>query len=339
MYEIEDIINIYDTPYIKPIKENIIKHENKYYFNHKKIFEKRILRESYIQIKDYFIEKNKIPNKLGYDYTKYITTPNQKNSLNNRKIFKDVAKNCLCCKCPNFNKDIKNYYKYKEIRNQIEEINKEINPERMANYEEFIKRRQILKQLKYINEANNILTSKGKAAREICTTDCVIIAEILISDILQNLEDEELVAFLSCFATNKSQIDINYPRINDNLNKAFDKFLKIYNEIINLEKKNNFEENIYNRRFVPEAVNAIKCWMNGAPFGEICKLTDLEEGKLYNLISRLYLFFEEIINFYLSLGIVKEGQRLENIKNNILRGIMGVQSLYLQENINFDLNK
>ena len=339
MYDIEDIINIYDTPYIKPMKENIIKHENRYYFNHKKIFVNKILRELYIQIKDYFIEKNNIPNKLDYDYTKYITTLNQKNSLNQRKKIKDAAKNCLCCKCPKFSEHIKNYYKSKEIKNQIEEINKEINPERMANYEEFIKRRQILKQLKYINEANNILTPKGKAAREICTTDCVIITEILISDILQNLNDDELVAFLSCFATNKSQIDVNYPRVNDNLNRAFDKFLKIYNGIINLEKKNNFEENIYNRRFVPEAVDAIKCWMNGAPFGEICKLTELEEGKLYNLISRLYLFFEEIINFYLSLGIVKEGQRIENIKNNILRGIMGVQSLYLQENINFDLNK
>ena len=79
--------------------------------------------------------------------------------------------------------------------------------------------------------------------------------------------------------------------------------------------------------------------MNGDSFGEICKMTELEEGKLYNLISRIYLFLEELVNFYSSLGIVKEGQRLENIKNSVLRGIMGVQSLYLQDNINFDLNK
>ena len=209
----------------------------------------------------------------------------------------------------------------------------------MANYEEFIKRKNILKQLGYINAENNILTPKGKAAREISTTDCVIITEILLSDILQNLNDDELVAFLSCFATNKSEVEIKYPRINNNLDNAFDKFLTIYDDIKKIEKKNNFEENIYNRRFMPEAVEAIKLWMNGAPFGEICKMTDLEEGKLYNLISRIYLFLEELINFYVSLGIVKEGQRLENIKHSVLRGIMGVQSLYLQDNINFDLNK
>ena len=70
MYDIEDIINIYDTPYIKVKKESIIKHEDKFYFNHKKSFEKKILRELYFQIKDYFIEKNNIPNKLNYDYSK-----------------------------------------------------------------------------------------------------------------------------------------------------------------------------------------------------------------------------------------------------------------------------
>ena len=58
----------------------------------------------------------------------------------------------------------------------------------MANYEEFIKPRKILEQLKYINENNNILTPKGKAAREITTTDCVIISEILLSDILHILK-------------------------------------------------------------------------------------------------------------------------------------------------------
>ena len=53
----------------------------------------------------------------------------------------------------------------------------------MSNYEEFIKREEILKELKYINEKNDILTQKGNAARENNTTDCVIISEILLSDI------------------------------------------------------------------------------------------------------------------------------------------------------------
>ena len=338
--DIEDIINIYDTPYIKQIRESIIKRDGKLYFNHKKIFEEKILKELYYQIKDYFIDKNSVPNKLNYDYSNYIINITQKNALNQRRQIKEAAKSCLCIYCPKFKSHINKYYQIKNTQNKIEEISKEISPERMSNYEEFIKREEILKELKYINEKNDILTQKGNAAREINTTDCVIISEILLSDILTSLKDDELVAFLSCFATNRSKIEMKYPEINDNLSTAFNKFFKIYDKILNIEKsKKDFEENIYNRRFLPEAVLAIKGWMNGEPFGEICKMTDLEEGKLYNLISRIYLFFEEIINFYTVLGIVKEGQRFENIKKNILRGIMGVQSLYLQDNINFDINK
>ena len=108
-------------------RENLIKHEDKFYFNHKKSFEKKILRELYFQIKDYFIEKNNIPNKLDYDYSKYITTLIQKNSLIQRNKIKNAAKNCLCCKCPLFKKDISKFYKYLSmywiIERSIDEIN------------------------------------------------------------------------------------------------------------------------------------------------------------------------------------------------------------------------
>ena len=339
--EPEDIINIYDYPYIKGtryMKENIIKKEGKYFYNYKQDFEKKILKELYEQIKDYFIEKNNKANKLDYDYSKIIDNDiYYKNILIQRKEFKNDAKNCLCYNCPLFNDHISKFYNYKSIQDNIEKINKEINPENMKYFEEFNKRKNILKEMNFINE-DDMLTLKGKAAREINTTDCVIISEILISDILSKLNDDEIVAFLSGFATNKNQIEINYPKISDSLNEAYEKFLGIYEKIKNEEEKNNFEENKYNRRFLPDVSMAIKSWMNGAPFGEICKLTDLEEGKLYNLILRIFLFMEEIFNFYTVLGNVKETQRFNKIKNSLLRGIMGVQSLYLQDKIKIDLN-
>ena len=72
LYEIEGIININEVPYIKPLKEHIIKHEERYYFNHKTIFKNKIFKELYLQIREYFIEKNEFPTKLYYDYSKYI---------------------------------------------------------------------------------------------------------------------------------------------------------------------------------------------------------------------------------------------------------------------------
>ena len=339
-YEPIDIINIYDQPYVKGLRymnKKSITYEGRQYYNYKKEFQ-YILKDLYEQVKDYFVEKNSKADKLDYDYSKYINNDlSYKNILINRKPLKEDAKICLCYNCPLFDEHIKKFYIYKSKQKEIEKIKIDINPENMAYFEEFNIRKKILRELNYINEGN-MLTLKGKAAREINTTDCVIISEILISDILSMLTDEETVAFLSGFATNKNQIEINYPKISPNLNKAFEKFLEIYETLIKEEEKNEFEENKYNRRFMPDVSLAIKSWMEGASFGEICKLTDLEEGKLYNLILRIFMFLEEIFNFYTVLGNIKESQRFDRIKNSLLRGIMGVQSLYLQDKIKFDLN-
>ena len=340
-YSPEDIINIYDFPYIKGIKnmkDNIIKFDGRYYYNHKKDFEKKILKELYEIKKEFFEEKMSKANKLDYDYSKYITNYKNKNNLIERKALKEDSKKCLCYNCPLFNDHIPKFYKYKFLQKKIEEIKKDLSPENMAYLKEFNNRKKILKEMKYIND-NNLLTLKGKAAREINTTDCLLISEILLSDIFSKLTDEEIVGFLSGFATNKNQIELTFPKITDNLNEAYEKFLEIYEKIKKEEEKNEFEENKYNRRFMPDVALAIKSWMEEKPFGEICKLTDLEEGKLYTLILRIFLFLDEIYNFYTVLGNVKNSERFDKIKNSMLRGIMGVQSLYLQDKISFDLNK
>ena len=336
-YDYEEIINIYEYPYVKVNKITVKSTDGKYYCQLGKFFE-RILRELYNQIKEFFVEKNSKANKLDYDYSKYIENDiESKNILIKRREIKNNAKNILCYDCPKFERHITKFYEYKRNQDKIQEIYKDLNPENMAYFEEFKIRQNILKEMEYINE-DNYLTLKGKAAREINTTDCLLITEILISDIFSKLNDGEVVAFLSGFATNKNQIEIDYPRISPNLNDAFEKFLKIYEKILKEEEKYKFKENKYNRRFMPDVSNSLKSWMEGASFGEICKLTDLEEGKLYSLILRIFLFLDEIFNFYSVLGNINECKRFEKIKNSLLRGIMGVQSLYLQDKINIDLN-
>ena len=76
--------------------------------------------------------------------------------------------------------------------------------------------------------------------------------------------------------------------------------------------------------------------MMNKPFNEILRDTDLEEGKLYNLIMRIYLFLEEIINFYGVLGNMQLVEKYTHIKTLLLRGIMSIQSLYLQDKIDID---
>ena len=85
-----------------------------------------------------------------------------------------------------------------------------------------------------------------------------------------------------------------------------------------------------------EFSEAMKSWMAGEEFLEILNKTELEEGKLYNLIMRIFLMLEEISNFYSTFGNVKESKRFLEIKAKLMRGIMGLPSLYLQDKIDID---
>ena len=190
---------------------------------------------------------------------------------------------------------------------------------------------------KYVNE-DNTLTLKGKAAREIGTTDCVLITELLTSDILSSLSEAEVVGFISGFASNKNEIDLSKNEINisRSFSEAVNKFEEIYEKIERLEKSYDFQENKYNRRMTYEFSEAMKSWMEGKTFSKIVSLTELEEGKLYNLIMRIFLMLEEISNFYSTLGNVEQSKRILEIKTKLMRGIMALQSLYLQDKIDID---
>ena len=198
---------------------------------------------------------------------------------------------------------------------------------------EFETRVKILKKLKYIDE-NNIITLKGKASREIGTTDCVLVSELLVSDVFEKISESEILSFICGFCSNKNEIDFT---LTDKISPEFDaaklKFENIYNKIISVEKEFDFEDNKYDRRITFSISKAMKSWMDGKSFSYILKETELEEGKLYNLIMRIYLFLEEIINFYGILGNKNMTENFEKIKKKLLRGIMSKQSLYLEEDI------
>ena len=150
----------------------------------------------------------------------------------------------------------------------------------------------------------------------------------------EKISESEILSFICGFCSNKNEIDFT---LTDKISPEFDaaklKFENIYNKIISVEKEFDFEDNKYDRRITFSISKAMKSWMDGKSFSYILKETELEEGKLYNLIMRIYLFLEEIINFYGILGNKNMTENFEKIKKKLLRGIMSKQSLYLEEDI------
>ena len=274
------------------------------------------------------------------DYTKKLMNQLEfSTDIEKRQEILSKIEQSPCKNCTLFKTHFKTFAKFHEKDTELKEKEKNLNPENLQHYKEFDLRLKILKKMDFVDKDNQV-TLKGKAAREISTTDCLIVSELLLSNILEKLSDNEIVGFISGFCSNKNEIDFT---LNDKFTKNFliavDEFKKIYDKIVENEKSFEFEDNKYDRRITFAISKAMISWMEGKNFNEILQETELEEGKLYNLIMRIYLFLEECINFYGTLGNLTLNEKFTKIKSNLLRGIMAIQSLYLQDNINIDIER
>ncbi len=255
---------------------------------------------------------------------------NKKNSIE-EKILQNKCHNCHL-KIDHLDQ----YSKRRKLEDDFETQNKILSEENLKHFKEFQVRLKILRIFGFINE-NDQIEIKGRAAREIVTSDCIIITQLLTSNILEGLNDAEMVAFLSGFAFNKSEIEFEDPGINKTFSKTIEKFKEIYESVEKIELENEHEENKYNRKITFCTSRAIYNWMNGAPFKNILVDSELEEGKLFNLIMRLYLFMDEIRNFYNTLGNTKLAERFLNARANLIKDILSCKSLYTQEEIDIDI--
>ena len=338
----EDIIEAYEYPFeikLKGKKNDSVWHKDKdgYYYINDPAYLKKCLKEI-DRLTESLKPKLDISKKVSFatiNFQQICKDLDFVQKVQEREKILQESKNNICLTCPLFYEHLKQYKQYNSDTIKINKLIGELNPENLEHYKEFKTRQNILQDLKYVDE-NNTLTLKGKAAREIGTTDCVLITELLTSDILTSLSDEDVIGFISGFASNKNEIELTIPHISKEFTEAVKKFNQIYEKITNLEKTYEFEENKYNRRMTFEFSEAMKNWMKGEEFLDVLNSTELEEGKLYNLIMRIFLMLEEISNFYSMLGNVEQSKRFIELKTKLMRGIMSLQSLYLQDKIDID---
>ena len=303
------------------------------------------------------------------NYKKLIDPQNQDGDLfaKKNKLLKEI-KNNNCQNCSHYNIHLNIYKEICDKKERIKFIKSEIaKGEKEETFKMFNTRLEILKQLKYIqNDDNEIkenpihnidnleeqkynkysLTLKGKASLEIITNDSILISEFLFSNIfIRNekvLPNEIIVAFLASFVDNskirdlKTVIELEDKKNNDEIKYLMGEFHKIYKNLSDIEKKYELEESVYNRSFSFKHFYSVYSWMKGENFCDVCTKCQTIEGKLHNTIMRTFYFVEEIIHFYKKIGNEEMVHTFSNIKKNLLKGIMSVESLYLKDNINID---
>ena len=330
----EDIVDITDTVIKSVPKENAMdQDEDGFHFYKKKDLE-LVLTELLTLSHQY--QQQQQPNIHVVNYLKVSKNNIDVSELLKRKneLYTTLNAN-KCHTCEQREKHLKEYSDKKAIEDKLTKCKTKLKEESIKCYKEFTQRLKILQELDYLDNEMN-LQLKGKAAKEISSSDSLLVTEVLLSNITNELSVDEIIAFFSGFITNKNGVDLSDPNISEGFTKAISSMKEIIKKVDEVEHKFNFEESKYNRRFCFSLAKSLQMWMQGKHFNEILDECDVEEGKVFSVINRLSLFLDSVCEFYNVIGNTTLGEKFVKAKEVLLREIMACKSLYLEEDIDVD---
>ncbi|KIJ55532.1 hypothetical protein M422DRAFT_57912 [Sphaerobolus stellatus SS14] len=161
------------------------------------------------------------------------------------------------------------------------------NLELLPDYEQRI---EVLKTLKFTDDISTILL-KGRGA-----------CELILENTLANYEPEEVVALISCLVfQEKPNME---PMIPPKLKVGRDAILAIIDRVDRVQFQHNVSEDMHARA-------------KGMPFEQITSLTDVAEGTIVRVITRLDETYREIRDAARVIGDAELFKKMEEAQTKI----------------------
>lgn len=240
-------------------------------------------------------------------------------------------KQAKCIQCPTFVDSFLLDYKVFTIKQQIENLQQLMSSENMDLLPDYEQRIEVLKELNYIDEEQNVQL-KGRVACEINTGFELIITELVLDNFLASYEPEEIVALLSVFlfpgntkvepTTITPQLDVGKAKIVEVVTKVLDVFEK-HKVLVTQEEVEFLEKNRFG------LMEVIYEWGRGMNFSEIMELTDVAEGTIVRVISRMDEVCRQVMAAARIIGDSTLYDKMEAAQEKIKRDIVFCASLYL----------
>lgn len=216
----------------------------------------------------------------------------------------------------------------KENISQLRKLMSDQNLQLLPDYEQRI---QVLKDLDFIDESSRVQL-KGKVACEIHSADELVLTELILDNVLAAYEPAEIVAILSAFVFQEKTLMI--PNLSSNLERGKETIKEIaekvnerqiYHQVI-LSSDDSSEVFAKSRFGLMEVVYE---WARGMSFKNITNLTDVLEGTIVRVITRLDETCREVKNAARIIGDPELYTKMQTCQEMIKRDITAVASLYL----------
>ncbi|KAI9802911.1 MAG: hypothetical protein M1825_002142 [Sarcosagium campestre] len=249
--------------------------------------------------------------------------------LSKREKVAQSAQNRQSLTCPDF---VKHFgmehaaWLIKENISQLRQLMSDQNLQLLPDYEQRI---SVLKDLDFIDESSRVQL-KGKVACEIHSADELVLTELILENVLAGFEPEEIVALLSAFVF-QEKTDV-VPALTASLEKGREVIIKIsekvngfqthHQVILSSDDSNDF---VSQPRF--GLMEVVYEWARGMSFNRITDLTDVLEGTIVRVITRLDETCREVKNAARIIGDPTLFSKMQECQEMIKRDITAVASL------------
>ncbi|KAF2748213.1 antiviral helicase [Sporormia fimetaria CBS 119925] len=242
-----------------------------------------------------------------------------------------IAAECQAVKCPNFLKHFAMEHDEWVIKENIVQLRQLMSDQNLQLLPDYEQRISVLRDLGFIDQGHRV-ELKGKVACEIHSADELVLTELILENVLAEYEPEEIVALLSAFVF-QEKTDVE-PMLTASLERGKAKIVEIsekvnqlqtlHQVILSADDSNDF---VSKPRF--GMVEVVYEWARGMSFNRITDLTDVMEGTIVRVITRLDETCREVKNAARIIGDPTLFQKMGTCQELIKRDICNCASLYL----------
>jgi len=187
---------------------------------------------------------------------------------------------------------------------------------------------RVLRRLGHTTE-DNVVALKGRVACEISSCNELVVAEIILSNMLNDLTVEQVVALLSCLVFSDKSDD--RVQLKEELHKPLRQMQNCIKKVAQAMEDARLPIDVddFVDQFKPSMMDIVYAWVKGAKFVDICKLTDIFEGTIIRCIRRLEELMRQMSSAAKLIGNTELEDKFQDGIAKLKRDIIFAASLYL----------
>ncbi|KAJ7897302.1 antiviral helicase [Mycena olivaceomarginata] len=246
-------------------------------------------------------------------------------ALRSRNTLVQRLQGRACLLCSDFNDHYSIFHGEKVLRANIANLKLAISDQNLELIPDYEQRIEVLQDLKFIDENSTVLL-KGRVACEINSANELVLTELILENTLAGYEPEEVVALLSCFVF-QEKTDVE-PVISPRLEEGRAAILAISDRVGRIQDLHKVAVEDFRSNLKFGLVEVVYEWAKGMPFEQITSLTDVAEGTIVRVITRLDETCREVRDAARVIGDAELFKKMEESQIKIKRDIVFAASLY-----------